>query len=160
MEFYETEEGRLGLRQISAPLAELLRQIPKIGGVESEAAEARLYPHPSGDEAEDRLRADWKAYVQPGLHELFQSARQVVDADLRGLREEDGSFSIEFSVKHAEAWINALNQARLAIAAVYGFDEGDISRPWPSQITTESELALVQIDIYADIQHWLVEMLE
>lgn len=161
MEFYQSTSQRLGLRNIPALLAELLRQIPQADGDENEAVEARLFPDPTGDPREDGLRQDWRAHVQPELHEWFQSSRQVVAADLRALTpEEDDVFALEFPVKHAAAWLNALNQARLSLAAEYDFNEGDLSRAWPVEIHDERSLALLKINFYAAIQHWLVEVVD
>lgn len=161
MEFYQSTSQRLGLRNIPTVLAELLRQIPQMDSEGNEAVEARLFPDPTGDPHEDDLRQDWRAHVQPELHEWFQSSRQVVAADLRSLTpEEEGVFTLEFPVKHAPAWLNALNQARLSLAAEYDFDEDDLSRNWPVEIHDERALALLKINFYAAVQHWLVEVVD
>lgn len=160
MEFYETPEGRLGFRNIPPIMADLLRLIPRWVEQESEAAESRLFPSPSSDPDEDSLRDDWKAYVQPELHTLFQDARQTVESDLRGLREEDDAYTLEFPLKHAEAWLNALNQARLALAARHGLEEHDLERDEPREVFNERDLALLQIEIYGGIQIWLIEVLD
>jgi hypothetical protein len=160
MELYETKSGRLGLRDVPPVPAEWLRQITSQEGFESEDVEERLFPSPSLEAGEEELREDWKAFVQPELHELFQSARQVVEADLRGLKEgEDDFFSLEFPLRHAESWLNALNQARLALAARHGFSEGELSQKEPAHIATERDLARIQIEFYGYLQHWLVEVL-
>ncbi|CAN5532706.1 hypothetical protein BH09VER1_BH09VER1_23300 [soil metagenome] len=160
MEFYETPDGRLGLRDIPPVVVDLLRLIPRWTERESEAAEARLFPNPSSEPGEDTLRDDWKAYVQPELHVLFQDARQIVEADLRGMKEEDDTCFMEFPVKHAEAWISALNQARLALAAQHGLEEREFERDQPREILNERDLALLQIDFYAGLQLWLVEIID
>ena len=121
MEFYETKSGRLGFRDIPPVLAELLRQIILHEVYDAEEVEERLYPSPSLEAEEEDLREDWKAHVQPELHEQFQSARQVVEADLRGMKEDGDLSSLEFPLRHAESWLNALNQARLALAVRHSF---------------------------------------
>jgi len=160
MEFYETPEGRLGIADIPLPLTDLLRQIPQCVDEESEEIEARLFPAPSIEAGEESLREDWKAYVEPELHSFFLSSRQVVEADLRAMKEDDVAGSIEFPFKHAEAWLNTLNQARLALAARHNLGEKELSRPGLTQILNERDLALLQIEIYGEIQHWLVEVLD
>lgn len=160
MEFYETKTGRLGLRDIPPLPAEWLKQITTHGAAESQEVEERLYPIPSLDAVEEELREDWKAHVQPELHEIFQSARQVVEADLRGLKEaEDDFYVLEFPFKHAESWLNALNQARLALSALHDFGEAELSQTEPVHILNERDLARIQIEFYGYIQHWLVEVL-
>lgn len=160
MEFYETNDGRLGMREIPAVVSELLRQIPHWVDLESDDVEERLFPSPATGAAEAELRADWQAYVEPELHEYFQTTRQVVEADLRGMIKEDDGFVMEFSLKHADAWLNALNQARLALAARHGFEEEDLGGRGPREVRNERDLALFQIHFYAMIQHWLLEILE
>jgi Domain of unknown function (DUF2017) len=159
MEFYVTSEGKLGLKSIPPVLADILRQIPFCGDRESDEVESRLFPMPSVDPGEEDFREDWKAYVQPDLHQLFQSARQTVESDLRGLKEEGEFFELEFPFNHAEAWLNALNQARLALAAEHNFGEKDLSSFGPTVVANERDFALLQIELYADLQHWLIEVL-
>jgi hypothetical protein len=160
MEFYVTSEGKLGLKDIPPVLADILRQIPFCGDRDSEEVESRLFPAPTIDPTEEELRDDWKAYVQPDLHQLFQSARQTVEADLRAIKEEGEFCELEFPFKHADAWLNALNQARLALAAQFNFGEQDLSAlGGPSHIENERDLALLQVELYADLQHWLIEVM-
>jgi hypothetical protein len=101
-----------------------------------------------------------RAHVEPELHAVFLSARQVVEADLRGLQQSEGSYTLEFSVAHAESWLNALNQARIFLAAQYRFEEAELSQPGPLAILGERDLAKLQIHFYAALQQWLVEILE
>lgn len=160
MELYKTKTGLLGLREIPPVPAEWLKQIPSVEYFHLEEVEERLYPSPSLEPSERGLCEDWKAYVQPELHELFQSARQVVEADLRGLKEgENDFFSLEFPFKHAESWLNALNQARLALAEAHAFTEAELSQREPSHIADERDLARIQMEFYGYLQHWLVEAL-
>lgn len=160
MEFYESDNDRLGLREIPPVLAELLRRIPLREGADSTAAEERLFPSPSPDPGEEGLRDDWMAHVQPELHEWFQSARQVVATDLRGMREEGDAFALEFPLRHADAWLNALNQARLTLAAHHAFGDDELAHPGPTEIRDERDLALLQINFYAALQQWLVEVMD
>jgi hypothetical protein len=160
MDFYETPSGRLGIREIPPLVAELLRQIPRWADEENDDVEERLFPSPATGPESGDLRTDWQAFVEPELHELFQSTRQVVDADLRGMSEEEEGFAMEFSVKHAEAWLNALNQARLALAAKHGFQEEELAGNGPGILGSERDLALFQIHFYGLIQHWLIEILD
>lgn len=160
MEFYRIPGNRLGLREIPPLLAGLMRQIPGPFEQDVKAVEERLFPAPSRDPAEDGLREDWKAHVEPELHTIFLSARQVVEADLRGFKEEEDGFALEFPAGHAESWLNALNQARIVLAEQHGMDEAELSRPVPIAILNERDLARFQIHFYAALQQWLVEILD
>jgi hypothetical protein len=116
----------LELAELDPLLAELLRQIPESTKTEGcEAAEQRMFSPPA-QASEKELCKEWKLYVQPELRRLFQTATETVAADLRPLNGSTKPFAnctLRIPIKHAEAWLNTLNQARLAIAARYGFTE-------------------------------------
>jgi hypothetical protein len=158
MEFQRISGNRLSLREIPPILADLMRQITVPIGQDSKAVEDRLFPKPSDDPGEEGLREDWKAHVEPELHAFFLSARQVVEADLRGLREEEGGFALDFPAGHADSWLNALNQARISLAAHHNLDETELSRPAPIVMLHERDLARFQMQFYAALQQWLVEI--
>jgi Domain of unknown function (DUF2017) len=160
MEFYSIAGNRLGLREVPPLLAGLMRQIPGLFERDCTAAEERLFPSPTQDPNEKALREDWKAHVEPELHAVFLSARQVVEADLRGFQEYEGSYTLEFPAAHAESWLNALNQARICLAAQHDLDEAELSQPGPLAILGERDLARLQIHFYAALQQWLVEILD
>jgi hypothetical protein len=159
MELFTTPEGQFVMREISAFAAELLRRIPRWADEDAEQAEARLFPSPSPDADEEELRSDWKALVQPELYNHFHSAREIVDADLRRMAEEEGVLVMSFPRAHADAWINALNQARLAIAAEMEFTDTELDASSPMVIAEERDLALFQIEFYGQIQLWMVEQI-
>ena len=160
MEFYSIPGSRLGLRAIPPLLASLMRQIPRLFEQDWSVAEERLFPSPTHDSRDQALREDWKAHVEPELHALFLSARQVVEADLRGFQESAGNYTLEFPTAHAESWLNALNQARLCLAAQHHLEEAELSQMGPIAIVSERDLARLQIHFYAALQQWLVEVLD
>ena len=153
----------LELSELDPFLAELLRQIPdstKAEGVQ--AAEERIFTAPA-DPKETELCAEWKLYVQPELQRLFQSATETVAADLRPL---NGSSSKPFAnctlripIKHADAWLNTLNQARLVIAAKYGFTEAELSDHYRSPIGSRRDLSLFQVNFYGFLQEFILQEL-
>jgi hypothetical protein len=160
MEFHRLPGNRLGLREIPPLLAGLMRQIPGLFEQDCIAAEERLFPSPSQDPREAGLREDWKAHVEPELHALFLSARQVVEADLRALRASEENYTLEFPAAHAESWLNTLNQARVYLAAQHHLEEDELARAGPLAILSERDLAKLQIHFYAALQQWLVEVLD
>jgi hypothetical protein len=162
MEFYVSGKSRIGFRHIHPLLAELVRELPALVEPEtlSEAAERRFYPEPSADENLEGLRADWKAFVEPGLQEQFRSARDVVVADLKTLAEKKEEFDFVIPLKHADAWLNVLNQARLALAADLDFDEKLLGANDSLDLATERGLAAFRINLYAFMQQCLIEQLE
>lgn len=160
MEFYETPGAMLGIRGIPSVVSDLLLQIPRWSEVENEEIDRRIFSEPGEGEELDGLREDWHAYVEPELHEYFLSTRQIVETDLRRMVEEEDGLCVEFPLKHADAWLNALNQARLALAALHGMDENELSASGPHEVQNERDLALFQIHFYGMIQQWLLEVLE
>lgn len=155
MECYHLKRGGIGLSGIPMVLGHLLQNCPSIG-VNSEKAEARLYPSPSADPFEDHLRDDWKTVVEPDLQEHFRSARSVMEADVRNMRIEEESCTVEIPTAHIDPWISALNQARLSLAAEHDFSERELSGIGPIDIRSDRDLALVQINFFAVIQDLLI----
>lgn len=162
MEFYRSGKSRLGFRHIHPLLAELVRSLPDIIDPDalSDAAEQRIYPEPATGAELDDLRADWKAFVQPGLQEHFRSSRDVVAADLKSITRKKDEFEFTIPAKHAEAWLNALNQARLALAADLNFDEKLLGSSDAPDLSSDRGLTAFRINLYAFMQQCLIEQLE
>ncbi|MBA2586689.1 MAG: DUF2017 family protein [Chthoniobacterales bacterium] len=149
----------LELRDLDPFLAELLRQIPastKAEGVES--AERRLFSEPAAA-SEKELCAEWKVYVQPELRRLFGNATGIVIADLEQLASNEKPFAnctLRIPTRNGEAWLNALNQARLAIAAKFDFTESELSDHYRSPLGSRRDLSLFQVNFYGFLQEWIL----
>ena len=154
------EDDVLELSELDPFLAELLRQIPESTNPEdSAAARERIFSAPA-DASEKELCREWKQYVEPELHRLFQTATETVAADLKPL---NGSSSKPFAnctlripTKNAEAWLNVLNQARLCIASKYGFTEGELCDHYRSPIGSRRDLGLFQVNFYGFLQEFIL----
>ncbi|MDD5199640.1 MAG: DUF2017 family protein [Terrimicrobiaceae bacterium] len=162
MEFYVPGKSRVGFRHIHPLLAELVRSLPALvePGALSDEAQQRFYPEPSHDENLRDLRSDWKAFVEPGLQEQFRSARDVVAADLKSLVQRKDTFEITIPLKHADAWLNVLNQARLALAADLGFNESALGATEPPDLSNERGMNIFRVNLYAFMQQCLIEQME
>jgi hypothetical protein len=138
-------------------LAELLRQVPGSANHQGESeAEARLFTHPS---VEKEICAEWKTYVEPELRRLFRSATETVADDLVQLNGNEKSFrnrTLAIPLEHADAWLNALNQARLVIAAKYKFSDEELNDHDRSPIGSRRDLGLFQINFYGFIQEFIL----
>ena len=144
-------------------LAELLRQIPASADPEgTPAAEKRLFSPPtSGTETE--ICAEWKLYVEPELRRLFQTATETVAADLEQLSGNEKTFAnrtLRIPSKHAEAWLSALNQARLVITAKYNFTDGELCDHYRSPIGSRRDLSLFQVNFYGFLQEFILRELD
>lgn len=157
---------------------DVLRQLPGDADPgDDPAARARLFSGPmAASEDGDEFIQDWKNFVEPGIRELFQSAREIVVEDLAtlppgasGPAKNDGeSFdpavflptehSLTIPTGHMEAWLRVLNQARLVLAARRGFAEKDMERerPFPP-FTGPHERDMFKINFYDEIQQLLMQ---
>jgi Domain of unknown function (DUF2017) len=142
-------------------LAELLRQIPASTNPQGETeAEARLFSRPS---AEQEICAEWKSYVEPELRRLFRSATETVAEDLVQLNGNEKSLrnsTLTIPFEHADAWLNALNQARLVIAAKYKFSDVELNDHDRSPIGSRRDLALFQVNFYGFLQEFILREMQ
>jgi hypothetical protein len=150
----------LELSELDPFLAELLRQIPDSTNPEDvPGAEERIFSAPAG-EKEKEMRAEWKLYVEPELRRLFRSATETVVADLKALNGASKPFAncaLRIPVKHADAWLNTLNQARLTIATKYQFTEAELSDHYRSPIGSRRDLGLFQVNFYGFLQEFILQ---
>jgi hypothetical protein len=140
-------------------LAELLRQIPASTETEdSSAARERLFTAPA-DASRKEICAEWKLYVEPELRRLFQSATETVASDLEqlnGKAKSAANCTLRIPTQHADAWLNALNQARLAIAARCSFTESELCDHDRSPVGSRRDLSLFQINFYGFLQEFIL----
>jgi hypothetical protein len=154
--------GQIEVSELDPFLAELLRQIPTSGdpgGVP--AAEQRLFSPPTtGKEAE--ICAEWKMYVEPELRRIFQTAAETVAIDLEQLNGNEKTFenrTLRIPSKHADAWLSALNQARLVIVAKNNFTESELNDHFRSPIGSRRDLSLFQVNFYGFLQEFILREL-
>jgi hypothetical protein len=152
-------DDALELSELDPFLAELLRQIPESTNTEdAPAAKARIFGEPAA-ETEAELRQEWMLYVRPELQRLFQSATETVAADLKQLCGNEKTFAnrtLRIPAEHADAWLNALNQARLAIAAKNEFTDGELCDHYRSPIGSRRDLSLFQVNFYGFLQELIL----
>jgi len=154
VQFIRHEDGSLVLSEIDPALRSVLDQIPYAADpLDNAAARERLYPEPATGADASGIREEWNEYVRPELHAWFHTAVDVVIADLQKL-DEKGELLI--SAAHVDAWLNALNQARLSLAARHNVTEADMDRQMPYVLKNDRDYALFQIHIYGLLQEYLV----
>jgi hypothetical protein len=156
-------KNQIELSELDPFLAELLRQIPSSADPSGvPAAEERVFSPPTnGKDAE--ICAEWKLYVQPELRRLFQTATQTVAADLEQLNGSEKRFvnrTLRIPSKHGDAWLSALNQARLVIAAKNNFTETELNDHFRSPIGSRRDLSLFQVNFYGFLQEFILRELE
>jgi hypothetical protein len=155
------KENAIELIQIEPVEAELLRQIPVVcesGG--DGRSEARLFTNPV-DSSDTQFLTDWAEYVRPELRHLFLSSRNTVKEDLEKL--SDGPSRLGQLVvprAHGDAWLNALNQARLILATKFNFSDRELSMHEAPKWFSRRDLVLQQINFYAEIQERFIDAIE
>ena len=156
-------KNQIILSELDPFLAELLRQIPACDSTQgAPAAEQRIFSPPmNGKETE--FCAEWKMYVEPELRRLFETATQTVSADLQQLNGNEKSLSnrtLRIPTKHADAWLSALNQARLVIATKNNFTELELNDHLRSPIGSRRDLSLFQVNFYGFLQEFILREME
>ena len=155
--------GDIEISDLDPFLAELLRQIPGSADTEGEpAAQQRLFSLP-GDPSEKKLCEEWKLYVEPELRRLFRSATETVTEDLKQLKCNEKPFAnctLRIPARNTDAWLNALNQARLALAAKYNFSDGELCDHYRSPVASRRDLSLFQVNFYGFIQEYILRSME
>ena len=95
--------------------------------------------------------------------DFFSTATETVAADLQQLNGSEKPFAnctLRIPTTHADAWLNALNQARLVIAAKYNFNEGELCDHYRSPIGSRRDLSLFQVNFYGFLQEFILRELK
>jgi hypothetical protein len=155
-------QDELEISELDPFLAELLRQIPASTNPDgTPGAEKRLFSPPT-DSSGNELCAEWKVYVEPELRRLFRSATETVTADLEQLNGKEKPFAnrrLRIPADHADAWLNALNQARLVLAEKNNFSERELCDHYRSPVGSRRDLSLFQINFYGFLQELILREL-
>ena len=105
---------------IDSLLGMCLQELPAIlEKRDSPAVRQRIFPNPSSDA---KANNDWQQHVTPELRHLFVSAGETVVRDLTGL----DAGTLKFQAEHANAWMSALNQARLILGELHHITDADM----------------------------------
>lgn len=156
MRLRRTSTDSWELRDIHPLLATFLSELPKVAA-RHKKAQARLYPDPIGGVAHAEFRRDWKEHVRPELERLFASSRDIVARDLSAPGGHNHGTKLVIPCAHLEAWLSALNQARLVIVEESNFTEADLDHHEPPDLATQRGLSLLKIHFYGHFQELLIE---
>jgi len=155
--FQTNEDGSVLLGGLDEFLVSLIRDLPQVGSPEPDS-EPRLFPSLT-EGRQPEADADWAEFVRPELEAHFQVNRDRVFEDCSKIRQEgQRSFKLEISQKSAPAWIHAINQARLSLAAKYHFSEEQLEHGNVGE--GPERLAMFQMQFYGMLQEWLLSVTE
>ena len=157
MRFRRHSSDSFELCDIHPLFAELLAELPR-AAARHDNARGRIYPDPfeSSDAAADASE-DWREHVHPELERLFAASRETVSADLGASSKGGTAGRCLIPREHIDAWLNALNQARLVIVEENKFGERELSGSEPPDLSTRRGLSLLKVHFYAHLQELLVE---
>lgn len=157
------EDGSAAIEGLFPLHVAALVEIPELLEKPDGDVRRRLFPDPS-DEA--KQKEDWDRLVRPELFALLASARDVLLRDLKGLElaepmEGVPRWNVTIPAQHVNAWISALNAARLALGAQHDVETEKDLRPELEEKdgrieVDEKTLAVIKINVLADIQAMLI----
>jgi len=68
--------------------------------------------------------------------------------------------TLRIPFEHADAWLNALNQARLVIAAKQEFTDAELNDHDRSPIGSRRDLSLFQVNFYGFLQEFILREMQ
>ena len=149
------DEKTVRLTGIPPLVADCLQRLDEIlAQRDSQPARQRLLPKPSSDEV---INAEWEQLVTPDLRHLFVTAAETVLRDLTALEptpQRENLFCLAFPAAHLDAWMSAINQARLILSEQFNVTDLEMER-CNLDPRCESDLALIRIHLLG----WLLEVL-
>lgn len=127
--------------QLPASEHELLRSLPDQlrpvlrGEHDVSDVRARLFPPAYHDPDEE---AEYRAMMGEAVAEERLAALEAFAETLAGARRDAGGWGVELDAEQSAAWLSAVNDARLVLAAVVGITSEDQleGRPDPEQPAT------------------------
>jgi hypothetical protein len=155
----DPDSGAIVLSSVDEPILDLLQRIvPSADPGGDRNALDRLYSSPTAG-ADPDFDDEWRDLVGSGLREEFASAQDVVLRDLAAITNVPGmdGQEIRIAADHLDAWVNTLNQARLALAARHNFTDRDIESG-PTENHPHA-FPLLQIHIYGILQERFIHEL-
>lgn len=155
--FQTNEDGSVLLGGLDDFLVSLIRDLPQVGSPEPKS-ESRLFPSLT-EGRQPEADADWAEFVRPDLEAHFQMNRDRVEEDCQKISPEgQRSFKLEIPQESAPAWIHAINQARLSLAAKYHFSDEQLEEGTGGE--GPERLAMFQMQFYGMLQEWLLSVTE
>ena len=146
-------EKHIRISGIAPALLDSLQALPEIlEQRDTPAARQRLLPDPTAGDA--NANAEWQRLIAPELRHLFVSAGETVLRDLTGITPAG---EVTFAAEHLNAWMSALNQARLILGELHGITEADMEQA-DFDLSTAKGLAVFRIHVLGYLLHLLVEL--
>jgi hypothetical protein len=151
-------DGTLSLLFLPREFAELLLELPSILDADDRPeVRSRRYQDPT-DDAE--TNAEWQRMMREELVHLFGEARDVVAQDLELLEktlDHPIGARLDIPPDHVNAWISALQIARVSLGATHGLDEEPVDVATVLAEPGERAGAMLRIHVLGDLQALLLQ---
>jgi len=153
------DEKRIRISGIPPVLATMLRELPEILELrDAPEAHQRLFPNPTVKD--ENINKEWAQMTTPELRHLFVSAGETVTRDLIALASDKKGRDpqqVIFPIEHVNAWMSAINQARLILAEVHKIDEQEMNRTDFNPVSSR-DMAALRIHLLGYLLHLFVEL--
>jgi hypothetical protein len=148
------QDGTRWLRQVTPLCADTLRRMLEWIESDDPRVKKRLFPDTFVDPEEE---AAWRRLMQTDLEHLVLSRRQILEKDLARMRPDGpGLFRLPIGKNHGQAWLSALNAARLALFELHGLGPEHMDSEPEELDDEERQLALVRIHLMGFLQELLL----
>lgn len=155
----KTDDDQVRLSGIDWVTAACLLEVPNILPLsKSGPARDRLFQKLSATDS--KLNEDWHNLVTPELEALFAEAGEILAKDIEPLATEATSLkprALTFSIAHLNAWMSALNQARLILGAQHDVTESDMDEREFGDPDNHKQQAVLRIHVLGYLVQLLVE---
>jgi len=150
------DDKNIRLTGVDPLLAGCLVAVPQIlAQRDRPPARQRLYPDPF--RADAPANEEWHRLMDDELRHLFAAAGEIVERDLTRLAPDparERHLQLLVPVAHLNAWLSALNQARLILAEQYVVTEADMANEQLDPGRAK-DVAVFQIHVLG----WLLQLL-
>jgi len=144
-------DGGFLFGELTPAMIDTLKGVPML--IESSDARVRdrLLPETCSDDEDE---AHWRAHAVPELERLFLSRAQVVRRDLATVAQLPRSTNSMLLIpdEHVNAWLAALNAARLALYVLNDMTEEHMTEEGLRNATPKQQEAALRIELLAAMQ--------
>ncbi|MEC8653257.1 MAG: DUF2017 family protein [Planctomycetota bacterium] len=144
------DEGYL-FGELTDDAVRTLRGVPMLIESSDDRVRRRLLPETCHEEEDE---AHWREHAVPELERLFLSRAHLVQRDLDKLRrlpDTEGQVLL-ISHEHVNAWLAALNAARLALFELNDLTAAHMETEGFSGASAKQQEAIIRISLLAEIQ--------
>lgn len=149
----------IGMTGIDPVLLDSLFALPEILELRDKPGiRDRLLPAPTA--SDEALNADWQQNVTPDLRHLFVTATETVLRDLTGIVPDPQAENLQqltFPASHLDAWISAINQARLILGELHHVTEATMAAK-NFNLEEPTDRALFRIHVLGYVLEHLIQL--